>query len=102
MSVPLWIAERASDPHLDKNEGECQASQYKLYAANGAEIPTYGHKILTLDLSPKTPISVAEKFATTQENNDLLQSMSLKYFNLLKSYPDLAKPNLVNRVVEHG
>ncbi|GFS61709.1 hypothetical protein TNCV_2169411 [Trichonephila clavipes] len=33
-----------------KTKGECQASQYKLYAANGTEIPTYGLKILTLDL----------------------------------------------------
>ncbi|GFU72575.1 transposon Ty3-I Gag-Pol polyprotein [Trichonephila clavipes] len=25
-----------------------------------------------------------------------------KYFNVLKSYPDLTKPNLVNRAVKHG
>ncbi|GFX80525.1 hypothetical protein TNCV_3574521 [Trichonephila clavipes] len=40
------------------SKGECQASQYKLYAANGTEIPTYGLKILA-GSRPKTPISVA-------------------------------------------
>ncbi|GFT97081.1 hypothetical protein TNCV_177071 [Trichonephila clavipes] len=38
-----------------KTKGECQASQYKLYAANGTEIPTYGLKILTLDLDLRRP-----------------------------------------------
>ncbi|GFW93160.1 retrovirus-related Pol polyprotein from transposon 17.6 [Trichonephila clavipes] len=38
-----------------KTKGECQASQYKLYAANGTEIPTYGLKILTLDLGLRRP-----------------------------------------------
>ncbi|GFU03539.1 transposon Ty3-I Gag-Pol polyprotein [Trichonephila clavipes] len=38
-----------------KTKGECQASQYKLFAANGTEIPTYGLKILMLDLGLKRP-----------------------------------------------
>ncbi|GFT12182.1 RNA-directed DNA polymerase from mobile element jockey [Trichonephila clavipes] len=39
-----------------ETKGECQASQYKLYAANGTEIPTYGlKKILTLDLGLRRP-----------------------------------------------
>ncbi|GFT45650.1 peptidase A2 domain-containing protein [Trichonephila clavipes] len=38
-----------------KTKGECQASPYKLYAANGPEIPTYGLKILTLDLGLRRP-----------------------------------------------
>ncbi|GFX20268.1 peptidase A2 domain-containing protein [Trichonephila clavipes] len=38
-----------------KTKGEYQASQYKLYAANGTEIPTYGLKILTLDLGLRRP-----------------------------------------------
>ncbi|GFT14899.1 peptidase A2 domain-containing protein [Trichonephila clavipes] len=38
-----------------KTKGECQASQYKLYAASGTEIPTYGLKILTLDLGLRRP-----------------------------------------------
>ncbi|GFX08240.1 transposon Tf2-6 polyprotein [Trichonephila clavipes] len=38
-----------------KTKGECQASQYKLYAANGTEIQTYGLKILTLDLGLRRP-----------------------------------------------
>ncbi|GFX48480.1 retrovirus-related Pol polyprotein from transposon 17.6 [Trichonephila clavipes] len=47
----LWIAEQTSRSSLgQKKKGECQASQYKLYAANGTEIPTYDLKILTLDL----------------------------------------------------
>ncbi|GFW15237.1 transposon Ty3-G Gag-Pol polyprotein [Trichonephila clavipes] len=126
-----------------KTKGECQASQYKLYAANGTEIPTYGLKILTLDLGLRRPfqwpfiiakvkrgiigadflqkfqllidlhnrklidgvtnLSIKGEVATIQENNDLSTvNRASKYFNLLKSYPDLTKPNLVNRVVKHG
>ncbi|GFW50058.1 hypothetical protein TNCV_2316401 [Trichonephila clavipes] len=126
-----------------KTKGECQASQYKLYAANGTEIPTYGLKILTLDLGLRRPfqwpfiiakvkrgiigadflqkfqllidlhnrklidgvtnLSIKGEVATIQENNDLSTvNRASKYFNLLKSYPDLSKPNLVNRVVKHG
>ncbi|GFW53838.1 retrovirus-related Pol polyprotein from transposon opus [Trichonephila clavipes] len=126
-----------------KTKGECQASQYKLYAANGTEIPTYGLKILTLDLGLRRPfqwpfiiakvkrgiigadflqkfqllidlhnrklidgvtnLSIKGEVATIQENNDLsIVNRASKYFNLLKSYPDLTKPNLVNRVVKHG
>ncbi|GFT49453.1 transposon Ty3-G Gag-Pol polyprotein [Trichonephila clavipes] len=126
-----------------KTKGECQASQYKLYAANGTEIPTYGLKILTLDLGLRRPfqwpfiiakvkrgiigadflqkfqllidlhnrklidgvtnISIKGEVATIQENNDLSTvNRASKYFNLLKSYLDLTKPNLVNRVVKHG
>ncbi|GFX14502.1 transposon Ty3-G Gag-Pol polyprotein [Trichonephila clavipes] len=126
-----------------KTKGECQASQYKLYAANGTEIPTYGLKILTLDLGLRRPfqwpfiiakvkreiigadflqkfqllidlhnrklidgvtnLSIKGGNATIQENNDLSTvNRASKYFNLLNSYPDLIKPNLVNRVVKHG
>ncbi|GFW99422.1 transposon Tf2-9 polyprotein [Trichonephila clavipes] len=126
-----------------KTKGECQASQYKVYAANGTEIPTYGLKILTLDLGLRrsfqwpfiianvkrgiigadflqkfqllidlhnrklidgvTNLSIKGEVATIQENNDLSTvNRASKYFNLLKSYPDLTKPNLVNRVVKHG
>ncbi|GFW70332.1 hypothetical protein TNCV_5131581 [Trichonephila clavipes] len=126
-----------------KTKGECQASQYKLYAANGTEIPTYGLKILTLDLGLRRPfqwpfiiakvkrgiigadflqkfqllidlhnrklidgvtnLSIKGEVATIQESNDLSTvNRASKYFNLLKSYPDLTKPNLVNRVVKHG
>ncbi|GFX54092.1 retrovirus-related Pol polyprotein from transposon opus [Trichonephila clavipes] len=140
-SASLWS--RRLDPPLDKNEkGECQASQYKLYAANGTEIPTYGLKILTLDLGLRRPfqwpfiiakvergiigadflqkfqllidlhnrklidgvtnLSIKGEVATIQENNDLSTvNRASKYFNLLKLYPDLTKPNLVNRVVKH-
>ncbi|GFS98765.1 retrovirus-related Pol polyprotein from transposon opus [Trichonephila clavipes] len=126
-----------------KTKGECQASQYKLYAANGTEIPTFGLKILTLDLGLRRPfqwpfiiakvkrgiigadflqkfqllidlhnrklidgvtnLSIKGEVATIQENNDLSTvNRASKYFNLLKSYPDFTKPNLVNRVVKHG
>ncbi|GFX86039.1 retrovirus-related Pol polyprotein from transposon opus [Trichonephila clavipes] len=126
-----------------KTKGECQASQYKLYAANGTEIPTYGLKILTLDLCLRRPfqwpfiiakvkrgiigadflqkfqllidlhnrklidgvtnLSIKGEVATIQESNDLSTvNRASKYFNLLKLYPDLTKPNLVNRVVKHG
>ncbi|GFX52393.1 hypothetical protein TNCV_4324111 [Trichonephila clavipes] len=126
-----------------KTKGECQASQYKLYAAHGTEIPTYGLKILTLDLGLRRPfqwpfiiakvkrgiigadflrkfqllidlhnrklidgvtsLSIKGEVATIQENNDLSTvNRASKYFNLLNSYPDLTKPNFVNRVVKHG
>ncbi|GFT69874.1 transposon Ty3-G Gag-Pol polyprotein [Trichonephila clavipes] len=126
-----------------ETKSECQASQYKLYAANGIEIPTYGLKILTLDLGLRRPfqwpfiiakvkrgiigtdflqkfqllidlhnrklidgvtnLSIKGEVATIQENNDLSTvNRASKYFNLLKSYPDLTKPNLVNRVFKHG
>ncbi|GFY00085.1 transposon Ty3-G Gag-Pol polyprotein [Trichonephila clavipes] len=126
-----------------KTKGECQASQYKLYAANGTEITTYGLKILTLDLGLRRPfqwpfiiakvkrgiigadflrkfqllidlhnrklidgvtnLSIKGEVATIQENNDLSTvNRASKYFNLLNSYPDLTKLNLVNRVVKHG
>ncbi|GFS97066.1 hypothetical protein TNCV_4492451 [Trichonephila clavipes] len=140
----LWIAEQTSRSSLgQKTKGECQASQYKLYAANGTEIPTYGLNILTLDLGLRRPfqwpfiiakvkrgiigadflqkfqllidlhnrklidgvtnLSIKGEVATIQENNDLSTvNRASKYFNLLKSYPDLTKPNLVNRVVKHG
>ncbi|GFT77329.1 transposon Tf2-9 polyprotein [Trichonephila clavipes] len=119
-----------------KTKGECQASQYKLYAANGTEIPTYGLKILMLDLGLRRPfqwpfiiakvkrgiigadflqkfqllidlhnrklidgvtnLSIKGEVATIQENNDLSTvNRASKYFNLLKSYPDLTKPNLI-------
>ncbi|GFW90771.1 transposon Ty3-G Gag-Pol polyprotein [Trichonephila clavipes] len=125
-----------------KKKGECQASQYKLYTANGTEIPTYGLKILTLDLGLRRPfqwpfiiakvkrgiigadflkkfqllidlhnrklidgvtnLSIKGEVATIQENNDLSTvNRDSMYFNLLNSYPDLTKPNLVNRVVKH-
>ncbi|GFV05789.1 transposon Ty3-G Gag-Pol polyprotein [Trichonephila clavipes] len=125
-----------------KTKGECQASEYKLYAANGTEIPTYGLKILTLDLGLRRPfqwpfiiakvkrgiigadflqkfqllidlhnrklidgvtnLSIKGEVATIQENNDLSTvNRASKYFNLLNSYPDLTKQNLVSRVVKH-
>ncbi|GFT65820.1 transposon Ty3-I Gag-Pol polyprotein [Trichonephila clavipes] len=50
-----------------------------------------------------TNLSIKGEVATIQENNDLSTvNRASKYFNLLKSYPDLTKPNLVNRVVKHG
>ncbi|GFX30143.1 transposon Ty3-I Gag-Pol polyprotein [Trichonephila clavipes] len=120
-----------------KTKGECQASQYKLYAANGTEIPTFGIKILTLDLGLRRPfqwpfiiakvkrgiigadflqkfqllidlrsrklidgvtnLSIKGEVATVQEINVLSTvNRASKYFNLLNSYPDLTKPNLVN------
>ncbi|GFV51502.1 transposon Ty3-I Gag-Pol polyprotein [Trichonephila clavipes] len=46
--------------------------------------------------------SIKGEVATIQENNDLSTvNRASKYFNLLKLYPDLTKPNLVNRVVKH-
>ncbi|GFW85607.1 transposon Ty3-I Gag-Pol polyprotein [Trichonephila clavipes] len=49
-----------------------------------------------------TNLSIKGEVATIQENDDLSTvNRASKYFNLLKSYPDLTKPNLVNRVVKH-
>ncbi|GFU53947.1 hypothetical protein TNCV_3562181 [Trichonephila clavipes] len=51
----------------------------------------------------RTNLSIKGEVATIQENNDLSTvNRASKYFNLLNSYPDLTKPNLVNRVVKHG
>ncbi|GFW56381.1 transposon Ty3-G Gag-Pol polyprotein [Trichonephila clavipes] len=138
----LWIAEQTSRSSLGQKR-KVSATQYKLYAANGTEIPTYGLKILTLDLGLRRPfqwpfiiakvkrgiigadflqkfqllidlhnrklidgvtnLSIKGEVATIQENNDLSTvNRASKYFNLLNSYPDLTKPNLVNRVVKHG
>ncbi|GFW95305.1 transposon Ty3-I Gag-Pol polyprotein [Trichonephila clavipes] len=132
----LWIVEQTSRSSLgQKRNGECQASQYKLYAANGTEIPTYGLKFsrwtlglrrpfqwpfiiakvergiigadffkkfqLLIDLHNRkcrwvTNLSIKGEVATIQENNDLSTvNRASKYFNLLKLYPDLTKPNLV-------
>ncbi|GFW62761.1 transposon Ty3-G Gag-Pol polyprotein [Trichonephila clavipes] len=126
-----------------KTKGECQASQYKLYAANGTEISKFGRKILTLDSGLRRPfqwpfiiakskrgiigadflkkfqllidlhnrklidgitnLSIKGEVAIVQENNDLLTvKRASKYFNLLNSYFDLTKPNLVNRIVKLG
>ncbi|GFV54894.1 retrovirus-related Pol polyprotein from transposon gypsy [Trichonephila clavipes] len=50
-----------------------------------------------------TNLSIKGEVATIQENNDLSTvNRASKYFNLINSYPDLTKPNLVNRVVKHG
>ncbi|GFY20316.1 transposon Ty3-G Gag-Pol polyprotein [Trichonephila clavipes] len=140
----LWIVEKTSRSSLgQKTKGECQASQCKLYAANGIEIPTYCLKILTLDLGFRRPfqwpfiiakvkqgiigadflqkfqllidqhnrnlidevtnLSIKGEVAASEENNDLRTvNRASKYFNLLNSYPDLTKPNLVNTVVKHG
>ncbi|GFU03815.1 transposon Ty3-I Gag-Pol polyprotein [Trichonephila clavipes] len=50
-----------------------------------------------------TNLSIKGEVATIQENNDFsIVNRASKYFNLLNSYPDLTKPNLVNRVVKHG
>lgn len=122
--------------------GECKLSQYKLYAANGTEIPTYGIQMLTLDLGLRRPfqwpfiiakvskgiigadflnkfhllidlfhqklidgvtnLSIKGEVTTIHQNYDLSTvNKTSKYFDLLKSYPDLTKPNLVNIVVKH-
>ncbi|GFX75700.1 hypothetical protein TNCV_3575251 [Trichonephila clavipes] len=50
-----------------------------------------------------TNLSIKGEVATVQEINDLSTvNRSFKYFNLLNSYPDLTKTNLVNRVVKQG
>ncbi|GFW24513.1 hypothetical protein TNCV_4896011 [Trichonephila clavipes] len=126
-----------------KTKGECQTSQYKPYAANGTEIPTFGIKILPLNLGLRHPfqwpfiiakakrgiigadflqkfqllidlhnrklidgvtnLSIKGEVAIVQENNDLsMVNRASKYFNLLNSYPDLTKPDLVNRIVKDG
>ncbi|GFU83369.1 transposon Ty3-I Gag-Pol polyprotein [Trichonephila clavipes] len=97
-----------------KTKGECQASQYKLYAANGTEIPTFGADFLQkfqllIDLHIRklidgvTNLSIKREVATVQEINDFSTvNRASKYFNLLNSYPDLTKPSFVNRVVKHG
>ncbi|GFS92492.1 transposon Tf2-9 polyprotein [Trichonephila clavipes] len=53
-------------------------------------------------LDPPLDKNERREVATIQENNDLSTvNRASKYFNLLKLYPDLTKPILVNRVVKH-
>ncbi|GFS79361.1 transposon Ty3-G Gag-Pol polyprotein [Trichonephila clavipes] len=63
-----------------KTKGECQASQYKLYADNGTEIPTFGIKILTLDLSLRRPFQwpfIIAKVKRSIIGADFLQKFQL-------------------------
>ncbi|GFU32587.1 retrovirus-related Pol polyprotein from transposon opus [Trichonephila clavipes] len=67
-------------------------------------------KCLLIDLHKKeinrdgvTNLSIKGEVATVQESNDLSTvNRTSKYFNLLNSYPDLTKPNLVNRIIKYG
>ncbi|GFT06603.1 hypothetical protein TNCV_2855351 [Trichonephila clavipes] len=81
----LWIAEQTSRSSLRQKR--------KLL------IDLHNRKLI----DGVTNLSIKGEVATIQENNDLSTvNRASKYFNLLKSYPDLTKPNLVNRVVKHG
>ncbi|GFS97366.1 hypothetical protein TNCV_1825111 [Trichonephila clavipes] len=64
-----------------KKKGECQASQYKLYAANGTEIPTYGLKILTLDLGLRRPFQWP--FIIAKVKRGIIGADFLRKFQLL-------------------
>ncbi|GFS95618.1 retrovirus-related Pol polyprotein from transposon 17.6 [Trichonephila clavipes] len=64
-----------------KTKGECQASQYKLYAANGTEIPTYGLKILTLDLGVRCPFQWP--FIIAKVKRGIIDADFLQKFQLL-------------------
>ncbi|GFV66322.1 retrovirus-related Pol polyprotein from transposon 17.6 [Trichonephila clavipes] len=81
----LWIAEQTSRSSLGQKR--------KLL------IDLHNRKLI----DGVTNLSIKGEVATIQENNDLSTvNRASKYFNLLNSYPDLTKPNLVNRVVKHG
>ncbi|GFW11543.1 hypothetical protein TNCV_3810621 [Trichonephila clavipes] len=78
----LWISRRL-DPPLEKRKLLIDLHNRKL-------------------IDGVTNLSIKGEVATIQENNDLSTvNRASKYFNLLKLYPDLTKPNLVNRVVKH-
>ncbi|GFT14596.1 retrovirus-related Pol polyprotein from transposon 17.6 [Trichonephila clavipes] len=64
-----------------KTKGECLASQYKLCAANGTEIPTYGLKILTLDLGLIRPFQWP--FIIAKVKRGIIGADFLKKFQLL-------------------
>ncbi|GFV82910.1 transposon Ty3-G Gag-Pol polyprotein [Trichonephila clavipes] len=76
-----------------KTKGECQASQYKLYAANGTEIRTFGIKILTLDLGLRRPFQWP--FIIAKVKRGIIDADFLQKFQLLI---DLHKRKLIDEV----
>ncbi|GFU14142.1 transposon Ty3-G Gag-Pol polyprotein [Trichonephila clavipes] len=64
-----------------KTKGECQASQYKLYTANGTEIPTFGIKILMLDLGLRRPFQWP--FIIAKVHRGIIGADFLQKFQLL-------------------
>ncbi|GFS78449.1 transposon Ty3-I Gag-Pol polyprotein [Trichonephila clavipes] len=109
MSIPLWIVEQTSRS-FDKNER--RPFQWPFIIAKvergiiGADFLQKFQLLIDLHnrklIDGVTNLSIKGEVATIQENNDLSTvNRASKYFNLLKLYPDLTKPNLVNRVVKH-
>ncbi|GFY06834.1 transposon Ty3-G Gag-Pol polyprotein [Trichonephila clavipes] len=80
-----------------KTKGECQASQYKLYAANGSEIATFGIKILTLYLGLRCPF--LWPFIIAKVKRRFIGADSLKEFQLLI---DLHNRKLIDGVTNHS
>ena len=118
------------------------STDYKLYAANGTEIPTYGIRVLTLDLGLRRPFQFpfilakvskgiigadfldkfqliidihrkslidgitklcikSELMSIGDENMVSTLSNAVKFLEILKSFPNITKPNIFNKDVKH-
>ncbi|XP_015929654.3 uncharacterized protein [Parasteatoda tepidariorum] len=66
---------------LPANKSYQSASDYKLYAANGSEITTYGIKVLTVDLGLRRSFNFP--FIITKINKGIIGADFLNKFNLL-------------------
>ncbi|XP_035210731.1 uncharacterized protein LOC118185052 [Stegodyphus dumicola] len=127
-------------PADTKSKSTC--TSYKLYAANGTEIPTFGSKVLTVDLGLRRPFQwpfvvakvnrgilgadflnqfhllldirqrklidgvtnmfVHSDVMSVTENTAISTvSNSVKFSELLRKYPGITKPNLLNTKVKH-
>ncbi|UYV77009.1 hypothetical protein LAZ67_14002807, partial [Cordylochernes scorpioides] len=75
------------------NKNEKRKSDYKLYAANGSEIETYGVKILTLDLGLRREFQWP--FVVAKVNKGILGADFLNKFNLLI---DINKRKLIDGI----
>ncbi|GFT43464.1 peptidase A2 domain-containing protein [Nephila pilipes] len=77
------------------SKGECQVSEYKLYAAKGSEIPTYGIKMLTLDLGLRRPFRWP--FVMAKVSKGIIDADFLLKFKLLI---DLFNKKLIDGVTD--
>ncbi|GFV57428.1 hypothetical protein TNCV_1608731 [Trichonephila clavipes] len=74
----------------------------KLYAANGSEIPTFGHKILTLNLGLRREFQLP--FVIAKVDKGIIGADFLNKFNLLivtSEINNLMKPNLLVTNTKH-
>ncbi|XP_035228840.1 uncharacterized protein LOC118200955 [Stegodyphus dumicola] len=79
-------------PANSTTKGSCE---YKLYAANGTEIPTFGIKVLTLDLGLRRPFQWS--FIVAKVSKRMLGADFLNQFHLLI---DIKKKQLIDGITQ--